>query len=56
MLQSMKRVGHDLATEQQQPSASGPGRELQRGKGLETEFITLCPSHLSYRLGNINSN
>ena len=36
---------------EQQPSATGPGRELQREKGLETELITRCHSHLSYRLG-----
>ena len=57
MLQSMKRVGHDLVSEQrQQPSSSVPGREPQRGKGLETELITSCHSLLSYRFGNINSN
>ena len=57
MLQSMKRVGHDLVSEQlQQPSSSVPGREPQSGKGLETELITSCHLLLSYRFGNINSN
>ena len=57
MLQSMKRVGHDLVSkQQQQPSSSVPGREPQSGKGLETELITSCHLLLSYRFGNINSN